>query len=328
MLDYRKKIMFIKKIKYFLLIILSVLLVISCSKKQEPVKKTYDTKQMLLLVLSKKQDVESVCGSEIWNTFYNIDNEDLSFEDIFCQDMNKFILELKTLSIMADEKGIGINADEDAKLKEIANNYLKLTQKSEIKMISALSFDDIYTLLIDYTKAVKMKNDILTGNGLEVSENEARVIDAYKIILNSGDEAKSVKEKLDDGEDFKTVANTYSTDKKIEAIIKRGDYKKELEDIIYNLSDDEISDILEYNGKYYIFKIVNSYNKELTKNNKKRLMNEKTLHELGGVCDSYTNEKGIEVDAGKWAELENSVGGTLDIEGFFDFYGGSFDVGN
>ena len=111
-----------KKIIKFLISLLVLVLLVACRKKTST-SSSYDNKEVLLLVLSKKEKIEGVCGKEIWSTIYSISGEDYSFEELFLEDMNSFTIELYILTEMAEEENLLLDTKDEEKLKNISEIY-------------------------------------------------------------------------------------------------------------------------------------------------------------------------------------------------------------
>lgn len=193
-------------------------------------------------------------------------------------------------------------------------------QSSEISILQNSSLQEIQDLLTDYVKAQKMKAKLMEAPGLEVSESEARVAELGKIAVADREEALSLLEKIQNGEDFMNLAGMYSLETDIRIKLARNKIEYPEEDALFQLENEALSDILHLGERYYIFKMLNSYDEESTKENKQDLMSEKTLHALSGICTQYMQEQGIETDEQVWAAIRSDTDLSLDVQNFFDFY--------
>ena len=313
-----------KKIIKILISLLVLVLLVACGRKTST-SNSYNNKEVLLLVLSKKEKIEGVCGKDIWSTIYSISGEDYSFEELFLEDMNSFTIELYILTEMAKEENLLLDTKDEEKLKNISERYFEELNKSKISELANIDKDSLYTLFTAYTKALKMKEKLLAQSGLEISENEARVVLVDRFSFDDEVSAKNAKESLDKNEEIDTNL-TYFLDKDVK--LKRGEYSGEIENEIFSLENSQISDIIKSSGKYYIYKMVNSYDEISTKENKKHLLNEKSLSELSRTCYDFAKKRHISVSKDLEKYIKENISDDLDIKNFFDFYEENFDVSN
>ena len=68
--------------------------------------------------------------------------------------------------------------------------------------------------------------------------------------------------------DFTTLAGKYNEEKDIRCSVKKGQVQKVLEDAIFNLQTEEISQVIESDYGYHIVKCISTYDKEETDANK------------------------------------------------------------
>ena len=78
--------------------------------------------------------------------------------------------------------------------------------------------------------------------------------------------------RLANGEDFRTVAADYNEAAQIDITFGRDEMPKEVEDIAFNLNDDEISGSIATEDGYYFIKCINKFNQELTDANKVKIV--------------------------------------------------------
>jgi len=90
----------------------------------------------------------------------------------------------------------------------------------------------------------------------------AEKVKASHILIASEEEAKKVKEKLDAGEDFATLAKEYSTDTATSeqggnlGFFAKGDMVAEFEEVAFSLEAGSISDPVKTEYGYHIIKVV------------------------------------------------------------------------
>ena len=100
-----------------------------------------------------------------------------------------------------------------------------------------------------------------------------RVMEAQQIYVKDQSRAGEVASRLANGEDFRTVAADYNEAAQIDITFGRDEMPKEVEDIAFNLNDDEISGSIATEG-WLLFLSSASINsiRELTDANKVKIV--------------------------------------------------------
>ncbi len=313
-----------KKIRIFCLVLLIVISNLLACANKVPTKLIYNKEQAIILFLSKKKSIEGACKKEIWSTLYNIEGEEYSFKEIFIEDMSNFILNLDILNIMANKKKIQLDLKEKEQLEKISEEYYNKLKESKIDFLENVKLEDIKALFINYRLALKMREELLKSSGCEISENEARVILVDRIICSSKEDASDIKEALSRGD--KNITKDCSIEHEIK--IKKGELPQNIEKEIFNINNNEYSDIIEYKSKYYIFKVLKAYDEIETKKNKNELLNKKSLNILSELCDKFKKDKNITLNKEILKCIKKESDKNPDIVSFFDFYEENFDACN
>jgi parvulin-like peptidyl-prolyl isomerase len=117
-------------------------------------------------------------------------------------------------------------------------------------------------LILDMIEA-RVKNKIVI-NPREVTEfyeqhagelvmPESRSVDALAIKEES--QIEKIKELIAEGMDFDKISAVYNTEINKLGVVRRGQLKKEIEDAVFNLDAAAVSQPLELNGQYFIFRV-------------------------------------------------------------------------
>lgn len=124
-----------------------------------------------------------------------------------------------------------------------------------------------------------MRNNLLFQEAaygdIEVTEEDAKEhyerlkteIEAHHILVTDEDEAKDIKEKLDNGEDFAELAKEFSIDGSAEkggelGYFTAGNMVKPFEDAAYNMEVDTISDLVQSDFGFHIIKVTDKRDAE------------------------------------------------------------------
>ena len=175
------------------------------------------------------------------------------------------------MDLLAQSQGTTLSEEELAQVAKASEEYYNSLSEAEISYMGGVTKGDIEEYYEHYALAQKLYNSLTNGVNGEVSDDEARVIEIMQIYVTSKDKAAEVSEKLAAGEDFATVANNYNELSSIQITVARDDLSQKVEDVAFNLDNDEISDEIETDNGYYFIKCLNKYDEELTEANKSNI---------------------------------------------------------
>lgn len=260
----------------------------------------------------------------IYGTAYTIDlwhhdfgNDSLAeyVKDITLEELTK----VYTMDLLAESQEISLSEDELDKVAAAAEEYYVSLSSEEIAYMG-VSEEDIEEYYAHYALAQKLYNSLTNGVNEEVSDDEARVMEIMQIFVTDAADAAVVRQKLADGEDFATVASIHNELPAIQVTVSRDDLPEEVEEVAFQMDNDEISGMITVDSGYYFIKCLNKYNQELTEENKSNIVEKRekeafddVYHEFVSTQDSYLNED-------MWNELELDVGGGIQTNSFFAVY--------
>ena len=217
-----------------------------------------------------------------------------------CQDVSEMSEKIKdaafahltkvyALDLYAEVNGVALTEDEVNICSKAAAEYyesLNETEKSYMQ-ITPLELDD---LVRDYVLAKKSYAKVMEGVNPEVSDDEARIMDAIIIYNTDKTKVEEAYEKAEDTRDFASLAANYSQLSYINATFGRGEYDSEVEEKVFTLDNGEYTDILEVNGGYMIFYCTNKYDEELSAQRKEKIYNERKTQALDEIYSYYQKE--------------------------------------
>lgn len=98
-----------------------------------------------------------------------------------------------------------------------------------------------------------------------------------------------------------------------------------LEQASFALEQDQISDILEQGGRFYLLKCVNAYDEEATAARKSKLAQEKKTKAFLGIYEPFVKEHTVKLkkELGQVVDFTGGEGCTTDQ--FFQLYHGYFN---
>ena len=92
------------------------------------------------------------------------------------------------------------------------------------------------------------------------------------------------------------------------------------EEAAFTLEQDEISDILEQDGKYYVLKCTNAYDQTATAERKSKLAQQKKTEAFRQIYEPYQQKYQIRLPADLWKNIDFSAGEGCSTDNFFTLY--------
>lgn len=311
--------MFSGNLKYCVCMLVVIFSLISC-KRINVTQVNYNKEQILIYALSHKEKLTQLLQEEVWNTVYLIDNEEYSYEDLFTKDMKEFITEIYVLSNIARKKGLALDDKKLAFIKEISEEYYNLLKESKLSFFNKISSNEsIYNIFLDYALSLELKENLLLSDEFEISDSYARVIEVEEYSFTDEKILNNLKFDLENSDDISSKISLY----KIESNLKKLSNNENVDtkkSELFLLENGEFSSIIKENNIYYIYKIINSYDIEATKDNKNSLRLKEINEELKKEYENYLKSNKVEFSDSLYKELREYIKYDLDIKNFFEFY--------
>ena len=131
--------------------------------------------------------------------------------------------------------------------------------------------------LTEFAIASKLYNDVTSLMDIEVSSDDARVINIQYIVTDSKEEIDKAYAELNEGNSFFAIAKKYNADGEYEYELRRGEMAKAFEDTAYSLSTGQTSGIVEADGRFYIIRCTSDNDKAKTEVNKSSNLEKKEV---------------------------------------------------
>ncbi len=292
--------------------------------------------ELMVYLTTVQNQYESVYGEEIWNT----ELDGVTLEENVKETVLARIAQIKTMYLLAKEKDVYLDEDEQEKVTAAAEEYfnsLNDTEKEELG-ISKSTVENMYT---EYALADKVYREIIKDVNPEISDDEARIIEVQHIFFSttmrdgSGrridytdrekasvyDEACSVRELAVDGmHDFEELASQYSDDTNITLSFGKGEMETAFEEAAFNLETDEVSEVIEGDTGYHIIKCISTFDRDETDANKLVIVEQRTDEVYGQEYDSFVNTLVRNLNEELWEEISLIHNEEVTTENFFEVY--------
>ena len=264
-----------KRIRRFFCLILSLLFLLSSCKGIAISGKTenipgYTEAQAMIVVGSERNRIQNVMGKEVWDLPV-AGQVEKTYGEYFLAKTKEFLQDIRTLNLMAEEKGIIANGTEMESIRSAANAFYQSLSEEDKAFFGNCSLKDVVDMYVAYFVAEKTAKSLLANVDTELSAAEAKVISVEQIVVQDENLAKELEEKVKlAGANFSYYARQYSEDPELQKNLAFGESEDEYAKVAFSLEDNEISSVFSQDGKYYILKCLSSYDEEALPKNERR----------------------------------------------------------
>ena len=315
-----------KKIfKIFILLYLLSIVLFSCkgiqiqNSKQASIEE-FSRGQVMIFVKEEKNKYETAFGKEVWNIKSEKGNQ--TYKDYVLSNIKKYVESLVVLNIYANENGLTISSQDINKISEATTEYYDNLTDDDIKYMQC-SKEDIEQMFIDYRLASLSIDQMTKNSNIELSISETKVIETNYIVVDDYETATKILDGIKGkGANFNYYANAYtkSENKNIEMIISRGDDMSVIFPEVFYLASGEVSDILEYQNRYYIFKCISDYKEKESKERRAKILSLLKNKEFNEQYLNYYESNKVLLGATYWKDIDLSYDGFVSDVSFYDIY--------
>lgn len=237
---------------------------------------------------SKKEvGVYTAAVSNYYGSIGDVDSAGFELiDDILKKSSLSILTRVYTLNQYAKDKGIKLTKEEENSVKKASKEFFGKLTDDDKKIIDAQE-SDIREMYTNYAIAMKVYADLMEGVDVNVTEDEARVMEAYVIYLPDDTNVYDVESKFAAGGDFVTIAQGYSTESKELLTFGRGEHPQEFDEVAFSLEDGEQSPrITTDEGIYYVL-CVSKYKELESEKNKLKIIERRQK----SLLDQIENEQ-------------------------------------
>lgn len=295
-----------------------------CSKKAatpvgvSTVEKEYTKGQIMVIAATERNRYQNIYTSGLWGV--RADDSGATFEEKLVSQIEQFLIELATANLMADERGVELTGQEKDSLKSLAKEYFRGLTKQDKDYIG-VSENEVYELYCQYYRADKLVAEMTKDENLEVSDAEAKVIQVQQIELDTRERAEDILSQVQaENADFSSIAARSSKNGQIQYTLEWSDSLDPKSEAAFKLEQDEISDIMEQDGKFYILKCTNAYDEEATAARKSMLAQEKKTNAFLAIYEPFVREHTVKVKLDVREAVDFSEGEECTTDSFFQLY--------
>lgn len=257
----------------------------------------------------------TVYGVNLWEHDFGENSLEQYVKDLSLSQM----AQIMSMDFLAEEQEVALTDEETGKIRDAAEAYYGSLSEAEISYMG-ISKNDVEELYRQYGLANKLYRHLTTGISDEVSDDEARVMEVQQIFVTAKETADEVMGRLDSGSDFMTVAGTYNEGGQVETSLGRGQFPKAVEDAVFALQPEGITDCIQAEGGYYVVKCINNYNQELTDANKQVILEKRRKEAFEDVYEEFIARIPSVFNEELWESVKLEVSDEIRTNSFFDIY--------
>lgn len=288
------------------------------SGKESGSESGYTDAQTMLIIATEANRYRSVYTDEIWNIPVGPEKEE--FQSYLLKQIRSFIKEVKTMNLLADERGIRLTGEEQEKLRQLSSEFYQSLTAEDLACTGA-SEEDVYVMYEAYHRANRLVDQITENVDLEISDSEARVMTVQELKFSSEGEALESFRRLTEEEiSFDKEARAVCEDGLKEKLVGRGECSKAYEEAVFSLENDQLSRVFQDGDSWYIVKCVNAYNEGATLERKEKLALQRKNQAFRQIYNRFAQEHPVEIQGNIWEEtlLSDMKGSTTGD--FFERY--------
>ncbi len=252
-------------------------------------------------------------GIDLWEQGFQKKKLKQYVKEVALSEMTKIIC----MDLLAEDQGIALTTEEKARIKDAAVKYYESLNEAELTYTGA-SQSDIESMYEDYALANKVYQSLTQSVDEEVSDDEARIMEAMQIYVKTQDKAEEVSAKLAAGEDFAAVASNYNQKPVIEITFGRGDLPEEVEKAAFELDDGAVSDCIQTDDGFYFIKCINKFNEELTDANKSNIVDAREKAAFDDVYEEFVSTLASNLNESVWENIPLVTDGSISTNSFFE----------
>ena len=263
--------------------------------------------------LANTKNLYGVVGDALlWQDGFKTDMLEASLRDGVLYHLTR----VYALNIYAKEQEITLTEREEESVKKAAEEYFDSLSKTERSLLD-VNESDIEEMYMRYALAKKVYVLLMEQVDEEVSEDEARIIDAYVLKVNDEAMAKKVGDLLAQGTSFSNVLISYGQGDKSLQSFGRGTFPDEMEDVIFQLDNEQVSDCIHTGEGYYYVLCMNKYNEELSEANKKSVVDKRKEQTIANIISEQNQTYYSQINEELWSSISLSDFDEISSDSFF-----------
>lgn len=296
--------------------------------------------EIMVYLTNVQSQYENVYGLEIWNASLDGVSLEVNVKDTVLAR----IAQVKTMSLMADDRGIELDERERGYVEDAAESYYASLNATEIEKLQ-ITKELLVQMYTEYALSEKLYKALIADINPEISDDEARFVKVYHIFFatTTKDGAGNIvpyatKDKsasyrnackvramaLKEDQDFKELALQYSEDDQIELAFGKGQLDSVIEDAAFDMETGEISKVLETETGYHLLKCISTLDREETDANKIAIVEKRRAETFEAEYNEYLSSLVRNLNEELWDQITLVHDEEITTSSFFAEYENRF----
>ena len=276
--------------------------------------------EALIYLMNQKGSYEKVYGIEMWEHALG----DMTMEEYLKNQVLSELAQVKSMVLLAGEQEITLTEAEAAQAEAAAAEYFSSLGQEEAAVLK-VDQESISKMYADYCLAFKTYRQITEDVSIEVSDDEARIIQLQQMFLPEEQQAREIRDRLEAGEDFAGLAANYSKVSQTTVSVARGEKDGEYEAVAFDLDNGEISQVFPGDGGYYILKCLDTYMEEESEANKLQVAQRQKTERFQRIYEELMKDTLSEFQEKLWEQVRFSDYEGIQTSSFFEIYRKHFE---
>lgn len=272
--------------------------------------------EVMVYLTTMQNQYESAFGEQIWKT----ETGGITLEDSVKQTVLARLAKIKMMNLMAASYKLELTKEQEQRAVLAAANYYSSLSDEEKSALGNIKESDICAMYKEYALADSLYDYLTADVNVEISDDEARTITVEQIKVSTYDEAQQIMRELRDGASFDELAMSRSMSEDLIVSFHKGDEEEAKESACFNLGEKEVSLVVECADGYYIFKCLNTLDREKTDNRKAEIQEQRRQEAFDAAYNSFMEGKRCYLNEDAFEAIEFVGGGEVDTMDFFDVY--------
>lgn len=312
-----------KTILWQFVLMAACLFLAGCGKREASAPKGYenlsmDRPELMLIVATERNRYQQIYSEQIWNTVVSEDGT--TFQEYLLEQIQMFSKDLLILGAMAEEYDISLENGETEQLRRLAKDYYSQLSDGD-KAYTGAKEEDVFALYQAYCLASKTVNELTKDADLEISDNDAKVIEVLQIVLQDQETARETAGRvMEEGADFAAIARSVSCEEEIQKKLGRGEAGPLLEEGAFSLAAGEISPVIQEGGRFYILKCLNDYDQEATAKRKEELSLLRKDRAFRTIYQEFLEQHPVTVSDQVWEDIRCETQADTTTTNLFELY--------
>ncbi len=279
-------------------------------------KENCSKEDVKVIILQYQKNYSSLYGMDFWSSG-QVDRNAL--EEYIKNSAVSQLARVYSLDTAGEGLGISLTEEEKQLASLAASEYSDSISKEE-KSYLGISESELGQLFERYLLAEKAYDQIIASVSTEVSDDEALVMDMQVICVSDADQAANLLSRIEAGDDFTALAQSYSERGDIDMALTRTTYDDSVTDRLFSLGTGEHSDVIEIGGRYYLFYCENYFDEKLTEENKAEVLERRRENAVEEACAAFADPADSVLRSSALSKIE--IDTTLPLEGpsFMEVY--------